>query len=169
MNGIEVANKIKDVLESVEGWTGKIYVYIPDVKSDQEYLDALVDNSTGRVDAWFIRRSGFRSIKYGEGVRIPTNYRVKQHTFSIRGWQSIYDRHSGKSLEDATSEIDFQDRCDKIEETLAKTYSLGVSTHDVVVAGVNFTINHDMFSKVLCHYVNISLTVEERLCTNYEL
>lgn len=166
MNGIEVANKVKDVLEGMDEWTGKIYVYIPNVKTDEEYLNALVDDTSRRVDVWFIRRSNIRSRKYGEAHRtVPLGYRVKYHTFTIRGFQSVYD--AGK-IEDATSEIDFQNRCDDIEETLAKTVSLGVTDHDLVLVGTDIQIDYDSLSKALCHVATISLTVEERLRTYYE-
>lgn len=167
MNGIVVANKIKDVLESVDDWTGRVYVYIPNVKSDQEYLDSLVDQNTDRVDVWFIRRSNIRSRKYGEAARTtPLGYRTKQHVFTIRGFQSVYD--AGK-IEDATSETDFQDRCDNIEKRFARTTSLGVSTHDVILTNLDIAIDYDSLSKALCHTAIITLTIEERLRTHYEL
>lgn len=166
MDGIEVANKIKDILEGVDGWTGKVYVYIPNVKSDEEYLNALVDDDSRRVDVWFIRRSNIRSRKYGEATRsTPLGYRVKYHVFMVRGFQSVYD---AGEITDATSETSFQERCDDIEADLAKSVSLGVTDHDLVLTGVDISIDYDSLGKALCHTATISLTVEERLRTYYE-
>jgi len=166
MEGIEIANLIKGLLEDIEGWTGKVYVYIPNLKDDNKYLKALVDDDTRRVDAWFIRRSNIRSRKYGEAPKsIPVGYRWKTHIFTIRGFQSVYD---AGEIEDATSEVDFQERCDKIEEKLARSMSLGITTHDVILGGLNMAIDYDSLGKALCHTATINLTVEERVCTTYE-
>ncbi len=166
MNGLAVANKIKDLLEGIDGWTGNIFTYIPNVRDDKQYLEAMVDKDTKQVDVWWIRRNSIRTTKYGQGGRsLPNQYRLKTHVFSIRGFQSVYD--AGK-IEDATSEIDFQERCDEIEETLAKSMSLGITTHDAILTGVSIAIGYDSLSKALCHTATIDLTVEERICTTYE-
>lgn len=166
MNGIVVANKIKDILEGISGWTGNVYVYIPNVKTDKQYYEALVDSDTKEVDAWFIRRTSIRPRVYGEAPRYtPQGYRAKNHIFTIRGFQSVYDV---QEVLDATSETDFQDRCDEIEAELVKNRTLDITDHTVDLYGVSVDIDYDSLGKTLCHVATITFTVEEQLRTYYE-
>lgn len=166
MKGTAIADKLKALLEDLSGWTGVIYTYIPNVKTDKQYLEALVDSDTDRVDVWFVRRSSISTAKYGNAPRdTPQGYRVKSHSFIIRGFQSVYDI---KEVLNATSETEFQDRCDDIEAELAKDITLDVTNHTLVTSNISMDIDYDMLGKALCHSVTITFDVNEYLRTYYE-
>lgn len=168
MDYATVANKIKDVFEAISGWTGKVYIYIPNIKSEEQYLDALLDSDTKEVDVWFIRRNSVRSRKYGEATRaVPSGYREKTHIFTIRGFQSVYEDEYENVLT-ATSESDFQERCDDIESAFSTTTSLDVSDHDVFLMSVDVDIDYDWLGSTFCHSATITLSVTETLRTIYE-
>lgn len=162
-NGLELATKIETILSGIDGWDGVIFKYIPNIARLSDLKDLLTDDD-GRINAWFIERTEVRTLKRGEAPNIATGYRAKRHSFVIRGFKSLYDE-TGNS-----SETDFQNLCDQIEETFAPYTSLGVLSPTLIVSDMRMRISYEMLvNSILCHSVSINLTIDEYIPTSYHL
>lgn len=160
MDGQEFARRIKSLLESIPGWEGRVFVYIPPVHTESQIVETLTDSSR-RINTWFINRTGFSVSRYGDNAgRTPLGYRVKSHLFQLKGFVAMHG---------PDSEIQFQDLCDRIEEAFAPVCSLGVDDHTVFVRGTRASISYEEFLGVLCHTVIFTFEVMETIRTAYTL
>jgi len=165
------AEDIKNILESLSGWTGRVYVYIPPIRSEEDFNSYFLEAETmpdgkKRLNAWFINRTRLSPRKFGEAPRgVPLGYRARSHTYSIRGFMSVIKATpSGVS-----SEEEFQDICDNVEAALSIPVSLGHSDRTVVVGSIDLDIAYDNFGVVLCHVVTGTVTVTEYVITAHTL
>jgi len=162
-DGSTLADEIENVLENISGWDGVIYKYIPNISKLSDIKDLLTDTD-GRINAWFIERTNIQTVRRGESANVATGYRIKRHTFIVRGFKSLYDS-SGN-----TSETDFQTLCDSIEEAFASYMSMGISSTTVIVSDMRIDIAYEMLvNSILCHSVTLHLTIDEYLPTGYHL
>ena len=165
--GLIFANDLKDILEAIDGWTGRVYVYVPPIKTETDFNNYFLEaeeNEGGkrRLNAWFVNRTRVSARKYGEAPRrVPLGYRLRMHIYTIKGFVSLIS-DTGTDL---SSEESFQDLCDTIEGALSIPVSLGHTDRTVIVTGVDVDINYDTFGVVLCHVANIGITVSETVAT----
>lgn len=160
--GQELAERIRVILADIQELGGaRFYTYFPNISELSELANTLLD-ATGRVNAWFIIRSGLNVSRYGEGRRVPSQSRIKTHVFTVRGYISVYDNLT-------TSEVEFQNLCDKVEERLGVSMSLGVQFGTTIARSISMAIGYEMLGRILCHTCTISITVDEYLATSYEL
>lgn len=157
----ELAQRIIAILQQVEGFTGRTYAYVPNLSALEELVQALTD-AEGRINVWFVTRTGLSTARYGEGRRVVTWHRIKTHQYTIRGYVAVRD-------DSEASEMEFQALCDRIEETLGKRMSLGVEYGTTMAKNISASIGYDTLGNVLCHVCTLTLTVDEVLATQYQL
>lgn len=167
--GRDYADIIKNTLEAISNWTGRVYTYTPPIKSETDLASyvtrADIDDKT--VDAWFINRTGLSHRKYGEATRkIHTRERQVIHEYRIRGFVS--QRTKDKDDNAINSELLFQDLCDQIEAAFAIKSTLGITTHTVYAEGFTMDIVYQSFGSVLCHSMDARLIITEHRATSYE-
>jgi hypothetical protein len=165
MDGRVFADTLKGYLEGISGWDGVVYTYLPQVRTREEFIQAVMAEDE-RINVWFINRVRLSSRKWGEAApRTPSQHRNRRHTFRIVGYRSVYKASSDQY----ESEEQFQNLVDDIEEELGRRVSMGVTDHTVFVMGLDFDIRYHEFGAYLCHNVIIDLTVEETVPTSYVL
>jgi hypothetical protein len=167
MDSKAINTKIKELLEAIPNWTGKIHLYIPPLSNEIDVANALMESLGDKIDVWFINRVRVKTLKYGEAPRgsIPTSFRQRLHLVQVRGFQST--RTTTESGD--PSEVEFQALCDTIEEALTKNTSLGQTAPVVYFGGFEMDIGFDQIGKVLCHVMTARATVIEYIPTAYEI
>lgn len=166
MIGRAVADIYKARLEGISGWTGRVYIYLKDWKTEEELLDNLTETGEGkRINVWFITRTNLATLRYGQSGRwrIAQNQRVKLHTFQIKGLVSVFE-DPGEVL---TSEERFQELCDSIDTAFAAPRSLGITERTVVEGSLSMTIGYQQFAKFGVHAVTMRIDVAEFLAVTY--
>ena len=167
--GRTYATTIKDTLEAISGWTGRVYIYTPPIKSETDVADYLTRSTEGddTLDAWFVNRTGLATQKYGEARRaVHTRERVVTHEYRIRGFQSQRSKDAdGNSI---TSELLFQDLCDQIEAAISIKSTMGVTSRTVYGGGFQADIIYQTFGSILCHSLDARFIVHEHKATSYE-
>ena len=141
-----VRAKMKTVIESVSG-IGQVHDYKRYVHDWDSYKELFAKNQ--KINTWEIQRNHVESDPYGgSGGRED-----RMHVFIIRGFYAVSD--------DLASEKTFQDLADLVIDAFRNKPDL-----DAVANIINFPITADfqesMFGGVLCHVVEIRLSVSER-------
>lgn len=163
--GLDFATTLKETLEAITDWTGRVYIYIPPIKTEVDIADYLTRaGDSTRLDAWFVNRTSISTRVYGEAAyEIHIGQRVKIHRYQIKGFQSMVE----DTGTDQTSEEDFQDLCDTIEAAITPAISLGVTARTVYLRNFDLDIDFQSFGQVLCHTATISLDIVEYKTTTY--
>jgi hypothetical protein len=166
--GLDFANEIKTRLEAITDFTGRVHVYIPPVRDEQDTKAYFVEtDGEKRLNTWFITRARLMGRKYGEENRIPSRYRARHHVYQITGYISVIgdlDPSSGLASEER-----FQNLVDQIEETFGPVTSLGKTDRTVSLTGFDAEVRYQEQFGVLCHMATIMMTVTEYVQTSYTL
>lgn len=141
-----VRTKAKSVIETVSG-IGTVYDYKRYVHDWATYKDLFQKDS--KINTWEIQRIHVESDPFGgSGGRED-----RTHIFTIRGFYAVSD--------DLESEKTFNDLSDLVIDAFRNKPDL-----DGIANIVNFPITADfseqMFGGVLCHVVEIRLSISER-------
>lgn len=160
--GNVVLGLFKAKLDAISDWQGVTYIRVPYVREARDVNSVLLDVDK-RLNAWFISRTGVRSIKRGEHRKVATNKRIKEHSIQIRGFWSVSDdSHPATSSEEAWQEL-----CDTIEEAFSTTISMGVTNPPTIINRFDMRIAYEFMASILCHTVTITLSYQEWLTTTY--
>jgi len=143
-----VRTEIKTILLTISN-VGQVHDYKRYTHSWDDYKDLFVENS--KVNTWEIVRESFESF-----VEASNNVNRTRHNFTIRGFYSVQDK--------TASEKTFQDIVEDIRVTFRNKPKLNNKAElvffspDRPFSGV---FRYDYLGAVLCHIVEINLTIQE--------
>lgn len=142
-----IRTQIKTKLEAISG-VEKVYDYKRFSSDLATYKDLFVKDS--RVNTWEIERKTFsRTARGGSGDIEDTT-----HNFIIRGFYSSYDI--------LATEKTFQDLVETICASFINDPTLGGKAK-IVHMPITGEFGTVMLGSVLCHTVNINISIEERI------
>ena len=141
-----VRTKIKTMVEAVPG-IGTVYDYKRYVNAWDTYKDLFVKSD--KVNTWEIQRDEFSIDPHGGSGGVAD----EPHEFVIRGFYAVNDK--------LASEKTFQDLAQLVAQAFRDKPTLdGVA--NIVNFPVTGTFSAGKLGDVLCHIVEIKLSVEER-------
>jgi len=140
-----LAGKIKDILKTVTGVPDdNIYIRNRFIKDEKEFITAFV--ASNKLHGYVIYREGFPQEDR------TTTSTTKRHSFVIIGFMAYKDTD--------TSEQDYQDLIDAIDDAFRADRTLGDNIHWVEPMQMrSFSIAS--FHSVLCYRAELSLVLNE--------
>lgn len=141
-----VRTKIKTLMEAVTG-IGTVYEYKRYVNDWETYKNLFIKSS--KVNTWEVQRTTGSSDPYGGG----SGREDRMHNFTVRGFYGIDDK--------LASEKTFQDLTDLVVNAFRNQPTLS-GTANIVNFPITWTFSEGKLGDVLCHIVEINLSVSER-------
>jgi len=142
-----IRSQIKTKLEAISG-VENVYDYKRFCHDWVTYKDLFVKDS--KVNTWEIERKTFTAVSHGGSGDVEDT----QHNFIIRGFYSIYD-----SLE---TDKTFQDLIKTICASFLNDPTLSGKAK-IVHLPITGTFSTGKLGEVLCHIVEINVTIEDRI------
>ena len=141
-----IRSKIKTKLEAISG-IENVYDYHRYCNDWVTYKDLFVKDS--KVNTWEISRDNFVKTSHGgNGYVMDTD-----NSFIVRGFYSAYDT--------LATEKTFQDLVEDIIETFMNDPTLG-GTAEQLHYPITGTFSLNKLGDVLCHVVDIRMTIKDR-------
>jgi hypothetical protein len=149
MSVLSIRAQLKTLLQTVSG-IGQVYDYKRYSADWGSYKQLFTKNS--RVNEWEIQRTGFTVEPRGSQAAAG---KVKDltHTFILRGFYGFQDEPS--------SEKDFDTLVDAISDLFITHQDID-QTAEIINIPVVGQITFQMFGDVLCHVIEIQVSVRER-------
>ncbi len=142
-----IRTQIKTILEAISG-VENVYDYQRYCADLATYNTLFVKDS--KVNTWEIERKSFEST--GRGA--PNAVEDVNHVFNIRGFYSFFDERA--------TEKTFQDLVETIRASFISDPTIGGKANIMHVPIIG-EFSMVMLGAVLCHVVNIEITIEDRI------
>ena len=141
-----IRTKLKTKLEAISG-VENVYDFKRYCNDWAAYKDLFVTDS--KVNTWEIQRDTFSKTAHGGSGNVQDT----ENDIVIRGFYSVYDAYA--------SEKTFQDLVDTILESFLNDPTLG-GTAEILHVPITGTFTIGRLGNVLCHIVEIKLTIKDR-------
>jgi hypothetical protein len=139
-----VIKAVNSILSTVQD-VGKVFSYVPFVRSDDVFKALFKNQATSDIRAWTITRSETQSS--AQAVHSDQDL----HTILIRGYMAVAN--------DKGTETTFQNLVESVRSTFRANRKLTVNAVNncFECQPISCMVTHGVFAGVLCHYAELRL------------